>query len=155
MAAGAALAVDEFLVSTDSGGVGVRERGTVAGRFGVNGSFSCWAGWGVAGDGGVLTRGDSGCCVFLFYEQIENNQLRGLISQTNKRKTYIISKSSPAPWAWLWWYFKPLACLYFLPQSASGHSSSTGEIAHAFCVPVFIFFDGICTLILPNWNKTG
>lgn len=41
MAAGAALAVDEFLVSTDSGGVGVRERGTVAGRFGVNGSFSC------------------------------------------------------------------------------------------------------------------
>lgn len=27
------------------------------------------------------------------------------------------SSIEPAPWAWLWWYFKPLACLYFLLQS--------------------------------------
>lgn len=33
------------------------------------------------------------------------------------------------PCAWLWWYFSPLACLYFLLQSCSGHSRSTGDVA--------------------------
>lgn len=81
------------------------------------------------------------------------------------------SSIEPAPWAWLWWYFKPFACLYFLLQSGetnktnslvrlcfalfskkicnvnywpcSGHSNKTGEIAHG--VVVFTFFEGICT----------
>lgn len=43
--AGAALGVADGLISAGSGGVGVgvRERGVVAGRFGVNGSVSGWA----------------------------------------------------------------------------------------------------------------
>jgi hypothetical protein len=42
-----------------------------------------------------------------------------------------VSESSSAlmPWAWLWWYLSPFACLYFLLQSCSGHSSNTGDIA--------------------------
>lgn len=67
MATGVVLGVADGFISAGGGGVGVgvRERDAVAGRFGVNGSFSDCAGCGVAGDGGVLTRGDSGCCAFL------------------------------------------------------------------------------------------
>lgn len=37
-----------------------------------------------------------------------------------------VSSSSAEPCAWLWWYFSPLMCLYFLLQFGSGHSSNTG-----------------------------
>lgn len=49
------------------------------------------------------------------------------------------------PCACDWWNLRPLANLYFLPQSCSGHSSSTGEIGHGSTVILF-FLAGICTL---------
>lgn len=49
----------------------------------------------------------------------------------------------PPPCAWLWWYLSPFACLYFLLQNCSGHSSSTGEMAHGDVV--LTFFGRICT----------
>ena len=54
------------------------------------------------------------------------------------------STDETLPCAWLWWYFSPLACLYFLLQSCSGHSSSTGEMAQGV-VNVLAFFTEICT----------
>lgn len=56
----------------------------------------------------------------------------------------VSSSDMTRPCAWLWWYFSPLANLYFLLQSCSGHSSSTGEIGHGSTV-VLIFLAGICT----------
>lgn len=44
VAAGTALGRVDGLCSVGSGGVGVRERDAVAGRLGVNGSVSGWAG---------------------------------------------------------------------------------------------------------------
>lgn len=38
-----------------------------------------------------------------------------------------LSSSSGDPCACDLWYFKPFACLYFLEQFGSGHSSSTGS----------------------------
>lgn len=86
---------------------------SIAGGWGVVAGVGCGAGDGVLLDG--WRPGDSGGC-----------------SE---------SSSMMRPCAWLWWYLRPFACLYFLLQSCSGHSSSTGEMGHG--TVVFTFFAGI------------
>lgn len=128
-AAGVSIA-DEVLLASSSMASNDAPVGPVVGGWGVPGADA-------DGDAVVLVATAAAAAVAAAAEAAA---AAPAASATSAMSSSIMAR----PCAWLWWYFRPLANLYFLLQSCSGHSSSTGEMGHGSTV-VLLFLAGICT----------